>query len=100
MTGYSLSPRARVDLDNIWDYTAKRWDDDQAEMYLRMIAAVIESVATNPKLGRPFDEVRAGYRRHRAGSHLILYRETADVIDIVRILHEKMDIGSHLPDPS
>jgi toxin ParE1/3/4 len=89
---------ARADLDNIWEHTSKRWDDDQAEAYLRMIQAAIETVAANPKLGRQYHEVRAGYRRHRAGSHLILYRETSDAIDIVRVLHEKMDIGSHLPD--
>lgn len=98
MTRYILSPLARADLDNIWEHTSKRWDDDQAEAYLRMIQAAIDTVAANPKLGSRYDEVRAGYRRHRAGSHLILYPETSDAIDIVRVLHEKMDIGSHLPD--
>jgi toxin ParE1/3/4 len=98
VTRYVLSPLARADLDNIWEHTSKRWDDDQAEAYLRMIQAAIDTVSANPKLGRRCDEVRAGYRRHRAGSHLILYRETSDAIDIVRVLHEKMDIGSHLPD--
>lgn len=98
MTRYILSPLARADLDNIWEHTSKRWDDDQAETYLRMIQAAIENVAANPKLGRRYDEVRAGYRRHRVGSHLILYRETCDAIDIVRVLHEKMNIVSHLPD--
>ena len=98
MTRYILSPLACADLDNIWEHTSKCWDDDQAEAYLRMIQAAIDTVSANPKLGRRYDEVRAGYRRHRAGSHLILYRETSDAIDIVRVLHEKMDIGSHLPD--
>ena len=98
MKRFIVSPLARADLDTIWDYTSQRWDDDQAEAYLRMIQAAIATVAENPKLGRPFDEVRAGYRHHRAGSHLILYRDTPDAIDIVRILHERMDIGLHLPD--
>ncbi|GGE22751.1 toxin ParE1 [Polymorphobacter glacialis] len=100
MTRYILSPLARADLDNIWEHTTKRWDDDQAETYLRMIQAAIDAVAANPRLGRLYDKVRAGYRRYRAGSHLIMYRETSDAIDIVRVLHEKMDIGSHLPDLS
>jgi toxin ParE1/3/4 len=98
VTRYTLSPLARADLDNIWEHTSRRWDDDQAEAYLRMIQTAIETVAANPKLGRRYDEIRAGYRRHRAGSHLIMYRERSDAIDIVRVLHEKMDIGSHLPD--
>ncbi|KPF78834.1 plasmid stabilization protein ParE [alpha proteobacterium AAP81b] len=98
MTRYVLSPLARADLDDIWDYTARRWDEAQAETYLRLIQAAIDAVAANPKLGRPYDEVRTGYRRRRAGSHLIFYREVADAIDVVRVLHEKMDIASHLPD--
>ena len=98
MTRYPLSPLARADHDHTWEHTSRRWDDDQAETYLRMIQAAIEVVAANPKLGRLYDEIRAGYRRHRVGSHLILYRETPVAIDIVRVLHEKMDIGSHLPD--
>lgn len=97
MTRFILSPLARADLGDIWDYTANRWDDDQAEAYLRVIQAAIDAVAANPGLGRPCDEVRPGYRRHRAGSHLILYRKTSGAIDIVRVLHEKMDIGSQLP---
>lgn len=98
MTRYILSPLARADLNDIWEYTSKRWDDDQAETYLRMIRAAFETLAANPKLGRMVDEVRAGYRRHRAGSHLTLYRETPEAVDIVRVLNEKMDIGTHLPD--
>ena len=96
MTRFTLSPLARADLDGIWDHTSKRWDDDQAETYLRMIQAAIETVAANPRLGRRCDEVRPGYRRHRAGAHLIFYRETSDAIDVVRVLHEKMDSGSYL----
>ena len=97
MTRTILSPLARADLDQIWDHISRRWGDDQAETYLRMIQAAIGTLAANPKLGRPYDEVRPGYRRHRAGSHLILYREMDGAIDIVRVLHEKMDIGLHLP---
>jgi hypothetical protein len=29
----NLSPRAALDLDEIWDYTAKRWGVEQAETY-------------------------------------------------------------------
>jgi hypothetical protein len=41
---------------------------------------------------------RPGYRRHRAGAHLILFRQIAGAIDVVRVLHERMDVASHLPD--
>lgn len=100
MTRYILSPLARIDLSKIWEYTANRWDEDQAEAYLRMIQAAIETAAENPLLSPAIDEVRPGYRRHRAGAHLILFRHIAGSIDVVRVLHEKMDVTSHLPDIS
>jgi toxin ParE1/3/4 len=30
------------------------------------------------------------------GRHLIFYRQRADSIEIIRILHDRMDIESHL----
>jgi toxin ParE1/3/4 len=37
MTGYVLSPAAGADLEQIWDYTAERWGQEQAERYVRAI---------------------------------------------------------------
>ena len=98
MTRYILSPLARVDLNKIWDFTADRWDEDQADAYLRMIQAAIETAAENPLHSPAIYDVRPGYRRHRAGAHLILFRQIAGAIDVVRVLHENMDVPSHLPD--
>jgi toxin ParE1/3/4 len=60
----------------------------------------MDAVTANPTRGRPYDDVGAGYRRQKASSHLIFYREVPGAIEVVRVLHEKMDIGSHLPDLS
>ncbi|MFQ8432040.1 type II toxin-antitoxin system RelE/ParE family toxin [Amaricoccus sp. W119] len=30
MRGFVLSPAAQADLDEIWDYTAERWGQEQA----------------------------------------------------------------------
>jgi plasmid stabilization system protein ParE len=57
---YVLSPAARADLEQIWDYTCERWDDDQAEEYVREIQRAIERVMDNPMIGRACDEVRPG----------------------------------------
>jgi len=39
---------------------------------------------------------RAGYRRLRIRHHIVYYREQADRIAIVRVLHERMDPDRHL----
>ena len=96
MTRYVLKPRAQRDLDKIWDYTADTWGLDQAEAYIRQIQHSLESLADDPRLGRPCDDIRAGYRKHRTGAHFIFYRIGEGVIDVVRILHQQMDFDQHL----
>ena len=89
---YVLSPAAQADLEQIWDYTFDRWGVDQAEHYLRELQLVIELVAANPGIGKMCEEIRPGYRKLAAGSHVLFYRMTADnVIDVQRVLHERMD---------
>lgn len=40
-------------------------------------------------------------RRNRRGRHFILFRATeAGQIQVVRILHDAMDLARHIPDPA
>jgi len=102
MTGrYILSPRAqadldKADLDKIWDDTAERWGVDHAEFYIRQIRQHIEAVAARPALGRACPQVRTGYYKYRSGSHFLFYRLIDGGIDVVRIVHERMDFGRYL----
>lgn len=97
MSRYVLSPAARADLDKIWDYSSERWDDDQAEEYLRKVQRAIERIVSNPKVGRACDDVRPGYRKHAVGSHTLYYRiGSGGVIDVVRVLHQRMDADRYL----
>jgi toxin ParE1/3/4 len=93
---YILSPRAEVDLDEIWDFTVKMWGEKQAEDYIRLLVGAIETVAENPRRGRPCDEVRKGYRQYLAGSHIIFFRKIKSGFDVIRILHGRMDFEQHL----
>ena len=96
MTGYRLTPAAQHDLSLIWDYTQDRWDLAQAEIYVREIGAAVERIAEDPLRGRPCDEIREGYRRYAIGSHLLFYVERSDGVDVIRILHQRMDPTRHL----
>ncbi|WP_281807249.1 type II toxin-antitoxin system RelE/ParE family toxin [Methylocystis echinoides] len=73
MRQLTLSARAQADIEELWDYTVERWSVDRAEVYLRKIKAAVEAVADEPRLGRPCDEVRAGYRKYAAASHVLFY---------------------------
>ena len=93
---FIVSPRARADIDDIWDYTVEHWGERQAEIYLRLLKAAVDAVATDPEVGRACDDVRPGYRRYPVGSHVLFYRVTSTAIVVVRVLHQRMDVERHL----
>lgn len=96
MTSYRLTPAAQRDLSSIWDFAQERWDVWQVEIYVNEIRAAIERTADDPQRGRACDEIREGYRRYSTGSHLLFYVESAQGVDVVRILHQRMDPTRHL----
>jgi toxin ParE1/3/4 len=97
MTGRArLSPRATIDLDQIWDHTAQKWGIEQAEFYVRQIGRHIAAVAAQPLIGRSCAEVRTGYYKYPSGAHFLFYRLAGDEVEIVRILHERMNFKQHL----
>jgi len=93
---YRLTPAAQRDLSSIWDYTQERWDVHQAETYVDEIRVAVERIADDPRRGRACDEIREGYRRYSIGSHLLFYIARPDGVDVIRILHQRMDPARHL----
>ncbi|OHU99110.1 plasmid stabilization protein ParE [Mycobacterium talmoniae] len=68
-----------------------------SETRRREIQRAIDRVVDNPMIGRACDEVHPGYRKHAVGVHALYYRIVSrDVIDVVRILHQRMDVDRHL----
>ena len=96
MTSWRLHPKARTDLNDIWDYSEAEWGTEQAETYTRSIQAAIEVIATDPVRGQKCDDIRSGYWRIRSGSHFIFFRRENATVVVVRILHERMNVSNHL----
>ena len=42
MSGVVLSPKAKADLSDIWDYTYSEWGVEQAEKYVRELWAAMQ----------------------------------------------------------
>jgi toxin ParE1/3/4 len=95
---FKISQEAILDLENIWLYTFENWSLEQADRYFNLIMNEIEQIALNPKLGNDFGKIRKGYYIARIKSHFIFYKlnQENEIVEIVRILHQRMDIGSHL----
>ena len=96
MAEFTLRPKARTDLAGIWEYTVRKWGRDQAQRYLRSLNRSFRALAKRPRQGRLYYEVYEGLRVYPSGKHLIFYFSTDVSIDIVRVLHERMDIPQHL----
>ncbi|MFZ1692138.1 MAG: type II toxin-antitoxin system RelE/ParE family toxin [Flavobacteriales bacterium] len=93
-----VSRAAADDLEGIWLYTVDRWSLEQADRYLGLLLDGFELIRNEPKRGRDFSQVREGYLCLSVGAHLIFYRlnEAAHEVEIIRILHERMDIENRL----
>jgi len=97
---HRLSPLAEADLEEIWLYTFRQWSLEQADDYHRAIMTAIEGLASGNKVWQRTD-VREGYWKYKVGKHVIYFRcPNDDHLDVIRILHERMDVDSHLESPN
>jgi len=92
---YRLSPRAEADLEEIWLYTFRQWSLEQADEYHRGIMTAIAGLASGDKTGQRAD-VREGYWKYRVGMHVVFFRCSDEYLDVIRILHGRMDVSLHL----
>ena len=117
MARFRLARPAQIDLANILATSGERWGAEGEQRYATVLAAAMRQVADDPEgpLTKKRTELRAGIRsfhlRHAPRSadaakvrrpvHVLYYRVAQDgVIEIVRVLHEKMDPSRHLDEPS
>jgi toxin ParE1/3/4 len=113
MARFRLSRLARTDLARILATSQERWGIEGRHRYAAMIAAAMRKVAGQPEgpTTRARPELAPGLRSvhlqySRAGAlkakvrrppHIIYYRAMAPrLIEIVRVLHERMDPSRHL----
>ncbi|GGF26391.1 type II toxin-antitoxin system RelE/ParE family toxin [Flavobacterium limi] len=95
---YKISKEASYDLEKIWLYTFENWSIEQADRYLSLVFDEIEYLCLKPNSGKDFSYVRKEYLRSKVKSHLIFYRINVqkNELEIIRILHQMMDIENHL----
>ncbi len=100
MAEYHLTNQAVLDLNGIWNYTVEKWSQEQADKYYGMLTDLCDKLASDPELGRQYDEIFPGLFGMNAGRHMIFYRRLEpDLIEVIRILHDQMDLENRLSDP-
>jgi toxin ParE1/3/4 len=89
---FIISKRALPDLEEIWLYSVQHWSVAQADRYYNLIFEEIKHICRDINSGKSMEHIRKGYRASKVKSHLIFYRIVNNTIEVVRILHEQMDV--------
>ena len=112
MARFLLAQPAQSDIANILATSSERWGTEGRRRYATLLAAAMRIVAANPEgpLTRARNELSPGVRsfhlRHARGDapqaavkkpvHVLYYRAIQPgVIEIVRVLHERMEPSRH-----
>lgn len=103
-----LSASAEADFRQILRWTADRFGSAQARTYADTLSSALQALCTGPSLigikERPEigSNIRTLHvaRNGRKGRHFIMFRvadaQDGKVIDVLRLLHDSMDLERHL----
>ncbi|MBX2849129.1 MAG: type II toxin-antitoxin system RelE/ParE family toxin [Acidiferrobacterales bacterium] len=100
MRTFQLTKQAKLDLKSIAAYTQRKWGKNQRKIYIRQFDDAFHFLAESPEIGNECDYIKIGYRKFPVTSHIVFYRTiTESKIEIVRILHKRMDTKPQLGGP-
>jgi toxin ParE1/3/4 len=83
-------------LIEIWTYTDGRWGAVAADEYLAMLRHMATGLLDFPRLGQVYPGRHKELRAIKAGEHRIVYCPHPGTIEVIRILHARMDPKRHL----
>ena len=100
-----LGRQAEQDYVEILQWTAKTFGEGQASTYAETMACAIEALEDGPDVlgAKARDDIQPGIRtlhvarQGRAGRHFVVFRVAGSHIDVLRLLHDSMDLPRHLP---
>ncbi|MCU0352733.1 MAG: type II toxin-antitoxin system RelE/ParE family toxin [Cytophagales bacterium] len=94
-SNYQLSRLAKRDIAGIWSYLAEHAGEETADRMLTALTDRFETLADNPGLGRPRDELQQGLRSFPQKPYVIFYDTDPDAgIRIGRVLHQRQDLDT------
>ena len=96
MKRFVLTPRARQDVNDIWDYIASD-NIEAADRVLDALEKAMGKLSKTPGIGHWREELID--KRHRfflVYSYLVVYRHATRPLQIIRVLHAARDVQSIL----
>jgi len=100
MNRFRLSRAADTDLRKIAEHTLQQWGETQRDAYITEMFDAFARLAETPQIATSAERIREGYRKFPQGSHVIFFRPSdTHRIEIIRVLHKRMDAEAHLSSP-
>jgi len=94
---YKIKKAALADLREIAVYTRKTWGKEQEAVYMKGIFTCFERIAKRQTHNRDLSSIIPECVMHKISHHLIIFRWLEDGRpEIIRVLHEKMDVSRQL----
>jgi len=102
-----LTHQAELDVLDITKWTAEQFGELQADHYLETISLALEALTNGPETPGVKNRNELAHdictlhiaRHGRKASHFVVFRVSeAQVLDILRILHDRMELSRHIPD--
>jgi toxin ParE1/3/4 len=102
-----LAEKAEHDLLEALVWTIDQFGALQADEYLETLTLALEALTDGPNIvgSKVRDDIGLGIRTlhvarlGRKGRHLVVFRMAdGQTIDVIRLLHDSMDLAKHLPD--
>jgi toxin ParE1/3/4 len=100
-----LARQAEQDITDILTWTADQFSAQQAEVYAETLTRALEALLEGPEVigAKRREDIAPGIyvlhvaRLERRGRHFVVFRPASDkLIDVLRILHDSMDLARHI----
>lgn len=92
-----VSADASRDLDAIGDYFVER-SVEAGERLLQEFVKKCERLIQFPKMGRSYEQVKAGLRGIPLDGYIIFYKIVEDGIEVLRVLNGRQDLEAIFED--
>lgn len=104
-----LTAAAEADIQDILRWTVAQFGEAQARSYAETLSAALEALAVGPTIigAKARNDIARGLftlhvaRNGRKGRHFVMFRigrdQGREVIEVLRLLHDAMDLPRHLP---
>lgn len=104
-----VTATAQGDIEDILGWTLDQFGELQVRAYAHTISSALQALSDGPNAvgAKARSEIASGLhtlhvaRNHHKGRHLILFRigcdKDCELIEVLRVLHDSMDLIRHLP---